>query len=128
MFDGIYKNISDDRIIYAINENSRKIFHVIDSDEFLVSVFVVSEINFKKQLGRRFKLVQNLDGGTATPHILSPARPFWRHPDLIEQLYQDLEKNSITQEDFFSAKEIDNLVFKLYGLSQDEINLVKLQN
>jgi len=94
-FNDIYQNIKDDRIIFSLNENSRKIFHIVDKNDFLVSVFVISEVNFKKQLNRRFKLIKNLNGGTATPHILSPARPFWRHLDLIEQLYQELSYKSI---------------------------------
>jgi len=94
-FNDIFKNINDDRIIYSLNENNRKIFHIIDKDNFLVSVFIVSKTNFDKQLNRRFKLIKNLNGGTATPHILSPARPFWRHLDLIEQLYQELSYKSI---------------------------------
>jgi len=31
---------------------------------------------------------------------LSPARPFWRHLDLVRTVYQKLEKKSITQEEF----------------------------
>jgi hypothetical protein len=60
-FNAIFKNIKDDRIIYSLNENSRKIFHIVDENNFLVSVFIVSEVNFNKQLNRRFKLIKNLD-------------------------------------------------------------------
>jgi len=94
-FDDIYQNINDNRTTYSINENSRKIFHIIDENNFLVSVFIISKVNFKKQLNRRFKHIKNLNGGTATPHILSPARPFWHHLDLIEKLYQELKQKSI---------------------------------
>jgi len=99
-FHDMYKNIHDNRVIFAINENERKIFHVVDENDFLVSVFVVSKQNFEKRLGRRFIHIRNLDGGTATPHILSPARPFWRHLGSVDALYQDLEKKTITQNDF----------------------------
>jgi len=96
-FNDIYKNINDERVVYALNENERKIFHVVDKENFLVSVFVISKQNFEKQLGRRFVHLKNLDGGTATPHILSPARPFWRHLGLMKQLYQDLAKMAINK-------------------------------
>ena len=76
-------------------ENSIKIFHIIDENNFLVSVFIVSEVNFKKQLNRRFKHIKNLNGRTATSHILSPARPLWHHLDLVEKLYQELKQKSI---------------------------------
>ena len=97
VFNDIFQNIKDGRVIYSLSENSRKIFHVIDKNNFLVSVFIVSQINFNKQLNRRFKHIRNLNGGTATPHILSPARPFWRHLDLIQVLYQDLLNKSRNQ-------------------------------
>jgi len=103
-FNDVYKNINDARTIYALNENERKIFHIIDKDNFLVSVFVISKQNFEKQLGRRFVHLKNLDGGTATPHILSPARPFWRHLDFMERLYHDLEKKTIMQENFIEEE------------------------
>ncbi len=99
-FNDIYKNIDNNRTIYALNENERKIFHIIDEKNYLVSIFVVSKRNFEKQLGRRFTHIESLDGGTATPHILSPARPFWRHLSLFEELYQKIKQKSITQEDF----------------------------
>jgi len=103
-FHDMYKNIHDNRVIFAINENERKIFHVVDENDFLVSVFVVSKQNFEKRLGRRFIHIRNLDGGTATPHILSPARPFWRHLDFMERLYHDLEKKTIMQENFIEEE------------------------
>ena len=168
-FDAVYKNVHDNRTIYALAESSRKIFHIVDEDNFLVSVFIVSQRNFEKQLGRRFELVTNLSGGAATSHILSPARPFWRHSSSIEQLYHFLAKKTITHEPFIdfvnaiidaknkiakyikhyeslsaiekieikeeiekleslvkeSTREIDDLVYKLYGLSNQEVKIIE---
>jgi len=51
------------------------------------------------QLDKKFKLSKSTrEGGYFS--ILSPAEPFWRQVDLIESLYQELTKKSISQNDF----------------------------
>ena len=119
----------------------------------------------------RLKLLKNRlkstrEGGYFS--ILSPAEPFWRQVDLIRELYQNLSKKSICQEDFillidkiFDSKQkiakynkhfkslnaiekieikeeiekledlvqnsidkIDEMVYKLYGLSSEEIKII----
>jgi hypothetical protein len=167
LYDEVLENIKDKRKIYATRLNGHRFFHIIDENNFLVSYFVMGDLNFYKQLNKRFQYIKpRREGGHFS--ILSPARPFWRYLDLIEKLYQDLEKNSITQEPFIKlveeiidAKEkiakykkhfetlsavdkieikeeieklehtvdekiekIDSLVYKLYGLSSDEIELI----
>ena len=60
-----------------------------------IGIFI-DEKKFNRQNNKRFALVKkNLNGGAAFSHILSPAAPtFWRHLDLIEQLYQELLNKS----------------------------------
>ena len=109
IFDDRFENLDNSRTIFSIEENDRKIFHIIDKENFLVSVFVISKVNFTKQLNRRFYHTASLSGGTATPHILSPARPFWRHSDLLLQVYQNFKNTAIAQEDFLPyLEEIKN--------------------
>ena len=83
-FDEIFQNIVNSRLLYSFNDGtSRRIFHVIDENNYLVSVYLVSIDKYKRQVNRKFKKIQNLNGGSATSHILSPAEPFWRHLDLV---------------------------------------------
>jgi len=91
-FDEILENIEDDRVTFVFFDGTgRRIFHVIDSDNFLISVFVVCEKNFQKQLNKRFRYTSNLQGRANISSILSPASPFWRHASSIEELYQKLK-------------------------------------
>ncbi len=169
LFDEVLKNIKDERNIYVMKMDGHRFFHVIDEKNFLISFFVMGDLNFNKQLDKRFqhKNKSKREGGHFS--ILSPARPFWRHLDLLEILYQDLEKKAITQELFInlvdaiieskekiakynkhfeslnvvdkieikeeiekleylvdnSIKEIDSLIYKLYGLSSDEVKIIE---
>ena len=92
-FDEILRNIHDDRMIYVFFDGTgRRIFHIVDEDNFLVSVFVVCEKNFHKQIGKRFEYISNLQGRANNSSILSPASPFWRQASLIEELYTYFSK------------------------------------
>jgi ribosomal protein S2 len=55
---------------------------------------------FASGSNRKFKKVSRWEGGYFS--ILSPAEPFWRHLPTLERLYQDLEKSTITQEEFIT--------------------------
>ncbi len=102
LFDETLENIKDGRNIYVIKMDGHRFFHVVDEENFLISFFVMGDLNFSKQLNKRFryKNKSKREGGHFS--ILSPARPFWRHLDLLEQLYHDLAKNTITQEPFIA--------------------------
>jgi len=129
---------------------------------------IVSKDKYKRQIDKKFKLIKSArEGGYFS--ILSPAEPFWHQADLIEGLYQDFIKKSISQDDFIdlvdtiisskekiakykkhfdslnavdkieikeeierlesliqnSIDEIDRLVYGLYGLSSDEVEVVE---
>ncbi len=146
LFDEYLENINDDRNIFVLFDGAgHRIMHVIDANSKLVSVFVVSEKNFKKQLGRRFRYQTNLQGRANLSSILSPASPFWRQASSIEEVYLHLSKNTLTQENFIvlvdeilEAKkqnpkadtselenQIDQMVYKLYCLSDEEIAIIE---
>ncbi len=170
LFDEIYQNLDNHRIIYSIFDGeNRRIFHVLDEEYFLVSIYVISEDRFKRQINKKFKFISNLSERAVISSILSPAGPFWRQIDLIEELYTHFAKNHTTQEDFIvlvdaileskstikkykkhfeslnavdkiEIKEaiekleniiataeitIDKMVYKLYGLSDEEIGIVE---
>ena len=84
--------------------------HIVDGD-FIVSIFIIRDKNFQKQLkNKRFKKA-NPQGGATTSLILGELLPhsvqlgscqkaLWRQADLLYQLYQDLSKKSISQDDF----------------------------
>ena len=100
LFDEVFQNIDNRREIYSFfyNDNDR-IFHIIDEEDYLVSIFANTEKNFIKQIDKKFRLSKSTrEGGYFS--ILSPAEPFWRQVDLIESLYQELTKKSISQNDF----------------------------
>ena len=84
----IYLDLKTNRILYMISDNdNRKIAHVLDENNYLISIYLLREKEFKRFLKKAKKL--NPDGEAPTSPILSPARAaFWRHPDFIEQLYQ----------------------------------------
>ena len=95
LFDEVLENIEDGRAIYVMRMPQHRFFHIVDEENFLISYFVMGDLNFNKQLNKRFRYKNKpkWEGGHFS--ILSPARPFWRHLDLLEQLYQNLRKNAI---------------------------------
>jgi len=100
LFDEVFQNIDNRREIYSFFYNDKdRIFHIIDEEDYLVSIFANTEKNFIKQIDKKFRLNKSTrEGGYFS--ILSPAEPFWRQVDLIESLYQELTKKSISQNDF----------------------------
>ena len=168
LFDEVFQNLDNKREIYSFfYKKDYRILHILDENNKLVSFFVNSPKNFKKQLDKKFRIIKSTrEGGYFS--ILSPAEPFWRQVDLIESLYQKLSQMSISQDDFIklvdiildskekiakynkhfyslnaidkieikeeiekldilaqeSIDEIDRLVYRLYGLSDEEIGIV----
>jgi len=101
MFDEIFENLDNKRDIYSFfYSKDYRMFHILDENNDLVSCFVNSSKNFNKQIDKKFVLKSAREGGYFS--ILSPAEPFWRQADFMEQLYQDLEQKSISQNDFIS--------------------------
>jgi hypothetical protein len=93
LFDEIYQNLDNHRFVYSIFDgNGRRIFHVVDEENFLVSVYVISEDRYKRQIEKKFKFTANLSERAVISSILSPAGPFWRQTDLIEELYNYFSK------------------------------------
>ncbi len=200
LFERLYYDTKSQRDVYMLDDfDGRKIAHVVDEENYLLSVYLLRKNEHKRFLKKATMRKEYLSGEAPvspilsparaafwrhldTHHsskregghfsILSPARPFWRHLDLLEQLYHDLAKNTITQEPFIAlvdeimaAKEkitkykkhfeslsavdkieiteeieklgdviknntdaIDRLVYKFYGLSNDEIATVEGEN
>jgi len=98
LFDEIFQNIDNKRLIYSIFDNeNRRIFHIIDEANFLISIFLVNIKKFNRQFNKRFIKIKdnNPDGGSVSSHILSPAEPFWRHPDSLDLLYDKFYKKYI---------------------------------
>lgn len=117
LFDEIYQNLDNHRVVYSIFDgDGRRIFHVLDEENFLVSVYVISEDRFKRQIDKKFKFVANLSERAVISSILSPAGPFWRQTDLIEELYTYFSKNCLM---------IDSKVYKLYNLTDEERAVVE---
>jgi len=100
LYDEVLENIKDGRKIYSVNLEKWRFFHIIDENNFLISFFVMGNLNFTKQLNKRFRYILKSEREGGHFSILSPARPFWRQSDLIEQLYQDLEEKSIIGEKY----------------------------
>ena len=99
LFDEKFQNIKNKRVIYSLfDQQDRRIFHVIDHDGSLVSVYIVSKEKYERQIDKKFVKIDEWEGGHFS--ILSPAEPFWRHSPILEQLYHDLAKKTITQEPF----------------------------
>lgn len=99
MFDEVFQNLDNGRDIYSFfYKKDYRLFHILDENNDLVSFFVNSEKNFNKQLDKKFIFKSAREGGYFS--ILSPAEPFWRQADLMEQLYQNLKQKSISQNDF----------------------------
>ena len=103
-YDEIYQNNDNKRFIYSIYDNQdKRLFHVIDENSYLISIYMISDKRFNRQVNKRFKLINNPNGGAATSHILSPAEPtFWRHLDILEELYQNLKEKSIKPKKVFT--------------------------
>ncbi len=95
-YDEIYQNIKkNNRIILSINDNeNRKIFHIIDENNLLISIYVISKNNFDKQINKRFKKIFAREGGhllhTRIENLNCPAGPFWRHANILNKLYQNI--------------------------------------
>jgi len=128
LFDEVLENIKDKRKIYVIRLNGHRFFHIVDENSFLISYFVMGDLNFYKQLNRRFRYLTKpkREGGHFS--ILSPARPFWRHLDLVRTVYQKLEKKSITQEEFVTL--VDEILeakkqIALYKKHFDSLSVVE---
>lgn len=91
-YDEIIEDIRNGRTIISIfDSEGRRIFHIIDEHYCLVSIFIMRRETFVRSKKYIIKSVR--EGGVSS--ILSPAMPFWRHTDLIEQLYQKLKRNSL---------------------------------
>lgn len=117
LFDETYQNLDNHRLVYSIFDgDGRRIFHILDEENFLVSVYVISEDRFKRQINKKFKFVANLSERAVISSILSPAGPFWRQTDLIEELYTHFSKSCLT---------IDSSVYKLYNLTDKEIVIIE---
>ncbi len=85
-----YFDTKSKRFIYMIDDNDgRKISHVLDDDGFLISIYLLRKNELKRFLKKAQLLYTNPDGEAPISPILSPARAtFWRHLEMIEQLYQ----------------------------------------
>jgi len=85
-----YFDTKSKRFIYTIDDNDGRIIsHVVDDDAFLISIYLLRKNEFKRFLKKAKVLYTNPDGEAPVSPILSPARAtFWRHLEMIEQLYQ----------------------------------------
>ncbi len=100
LFDESLENINNDRKIVTLRDGvGHRVMHVIDCENKLVSIFVVNDKKFNNQLNKRFRYTSNPQERAAISSILSPARPFWRHASMIEELYTHFYKNRVTKED-----------------------------
>ena len=105
LFDEEFQNLDNHKHIFSIFYNKvDRIFHTIDENNFLVSCYVITDSRYSRQIGKKFECKRSLNGRAALSSILSPAGPFWRHLDLIEQLYQELLKKSISKKDDYVSK------------------------
>jgi len=100
LFDEIFQNRDNKRKIYSLRYKvDYRIFHILDENNKLVSFFINSPKNFQRQLDKKFSFIKSTrEGGYFS--ILSPAEPFWRQVDLMQEVYQNLSKKSISQDDF----------------------------
>lgn len=88
-YDEIIEDIRNGRIIISIfDSEGRRILHIIDEHHCLVSIFVMRKETFARS--KKYIIKSTREGGVSS--ILNPAMPFWRHVDLIEELYQKLRK------------------------------------
>jgi len=96
-YDEIIIDKRNSRKIVSIFDNEhRRIFHIIDEQNYLVSLFVMRDVTFKRS--KQYIIESVREGGVSS--ILSPAMPFWRHTESIELLYTHFSKNTLTQENF----------------------------
>ena len=99
------QNNDDERLIYGIDLDGKRTLLIATDDDIIVSVFIQNNKNLNKQISNgRFSIKSQL-GETTNPLILNcPAgscpKAFWRQADFIQQLYQNLNNISISQEDF----------------------------
>ncbi len=99
-FDEYLENIHNDRKLYTLRDGiGHRVMHIVDNDNKIVSIFVVNDKKFNNQLNKRFRYISNPQERAAISSILSPARPFWRHASMIEELYTHFYKNRVTKED-----------------------------
>jgi len=87
----IHLDAKNSRLAYIISDNNtRKIYHIVDKDDFLLSIYIVREKEHQRFLKKAKKIIKsNPDGEAPVSPILSPAwAAFWRHLEMIEQLYQ----------------------------------------
>ena len=86
----IHYDSKSTRLAYIIDDNNKKkIYHIVDKDNYLLSIYVVREKEHYRFLKKAKKVLKNPDGEAPASPILSPAwAAFWHHPDFIEQLYQ----------------------------------------
>ena len=127
LFDTLYFDTKSKRNVYILDDgDNRKIAHVVDENNYLLSVYLLRKREFKRFLKRAEVIKEYLSGEAPISPILSPARAtFWRHLDLIEALYQDLEKSTITQEEFVTL--VDEILeakkqIALYKKDFDSLN------
>ena len=92
-----YLDLKSKRYIYTIDDNdNRCISHVLDDENVLISIYILRKREYKRFLKKAKLLNINPGGEAPTSPILSPARAaFWRHQDLIKELYQMLSKKPI---------------------------------
>ncbi|MFZ2967861.1 MAG: thiamine phosphate synthase [Sulfuricurvum sp.] len=113
-YDEIIEDTRNGRVIISVFDSERRrILHVIDESHCLVSIFVMRKETFVRS--KKYTIKSTREGGVSS--ILSPAMPFWRHGDLIEELYQKL-RASMTP--FFSYLITDPA---LYGTDVDTLNV-----
>jgi hypothetical protein len=71
----------------------------IQITEFLFAKYggYINDKKFNNQLNKRFRCISNPQERAAISSILSPARPFWRHAGMIEELYTYFLKMEINK-------------------------------
>ena len=98
----VFKNSDDKRVSYGINVDNERTLLIVTDNDFIISIFIQNNKKLNKQIKNKRLIVENQFGGTAFPLTLScPAgscqqKAFWRQTDLIELLYQNLQKKSIS--------------------------------
>ncbi|MGZ8547246.1 MAG: hypothetical protein ACXW33_01390, partial [Sulfuricurvum sp.] len=98
----VYKDLKSNRYCHIFTDDTgKKISHVIDDNGFLISIYCLREKEFERFKKKSELLHQACKGVCAHFSILSPARAtFWRHANLIQELYIHFSKNTLTQDDF----------------------------
>ncbi len=94
----IHYDSKSTRKAYIIDDIAgKKIYHIIDEEGFLLTIYVVREKEHKRFLKKAKEVIKTEpDGEAPGSPILSPAwAAFWRHPDLIEQLYHIFRNHAL---------------------------------